>query len=87
MDAAQELSTLQVREIATDRLGRNAMAARQVTDVDRTLLEGKHVDRSLAIDLESRPVGRGGHYRALPVRLGPTVNSTAAIGPISAIRR
>ena len=69
--AAQQLPALQVREVAADRLGRHAVAPRQVRDVDRALRAARAC--------RSRAGGRagawrrrgGGHQRVLRRAPGP----------------
>jgi hypothetical protein len=55
--AAEHLPALHVGEVAADRLGRHAIAAGEVPDVDRALAQSEHVDPLLAIVLKPRAAG------------------------------
>jgi hypothetical protein len=87
MDAAQEIPALHVRQVAADRLRAHPIAAGQVGDVDRSLTQGQHVDRVLAIVLQSRDRGAfvGGHHSPPSAPCIPDAALIAAIGPPAAI--
>jgi hypothetical protein len=52
VNPSQELTLLKVRQVAADRLGGHVELAGEVGDVDRALLQRKHVDLALAVMLE-----------------------------------